>query len=315
MELRHLRYFTAAARAGNLHQAALKLHIVQPALSRQIQALEEELGTALFERTSHGVELTPAGRVFDEGAARILAAVEQLGARTQRAARGQVGALTIAFNDVGTRCPTIPESFRLFRLAYPEVDLRITLAMSPAQLRQLEDGSLDAGFLFDRPPHLPQFDGVQVFQDHRCLVLPASHPLAAAAEVRLQDLRAEPFVLTRRDLLGVGWDRMLSACRDGGLEPRIVQELDNEQAILSLLIAGMGVSLLTASARHMLPPSLVMREIVDFSVPMTLELVWLRGNRAPLLANFVALVRRLHGAVDAAAFSTPARDRGAPSAA
>ncbi|WP_051953323.1 LysR family transcriptional regulator [Xenophilus azovorans] len=294
MELRHLRYFVAAAQAGNLHHAALKLHIVQPALSRQIQALEEQLATSLFERLPHGVQLTAAGQVFFEGAVRILDEVERLGTRTRRAARGQVGSLSIGFNDVGIRCPTIPESFRLFRLEYPEAELKLTLSKSQAQLAGLEDGSLHAGFVFDRPPHLPQFDAFPVFHDNRALVLPAGHPLASRDDLRLQDLRGEDFMLTRRDQLGAGWDRMMAACREGGLEPRVVQEMDNEQAIISLLIAGMGVGFLTESARPLLPPGLVMKRVLDFSVPMTLELVWLRTQRSPLLASFIEVVRRVH---------------------
>jgi DNA-binding transcriptional LysR family regulator len=304
MELRHLRYFVAAAQAGNLHQAALRLHIVQPALSRQIQALEDELATALFERTSQGMHLTPAGEVFLEGAVRILAEVDRLGTRTQRAAAGQVGALSIGFNDVGTRCPAIPESFRAFRTRFPDVDLKLTLAKSQAQLAALEAGDIDGGFLFDRPPHLPQFEALEVFRDDRALVLPASHRLAQAENLTLRDLRGEDFILTRRDQLGTGWDRIMAACRAGGLEPRVVQEMDNEQAILSLIIAGMGVGLLTRSARAMLPPGLVMQQVADFSVPMTLELVWLRSNRTPLLANFVAVVRE--AARGGAATSPPA---------
>lgn len=294
MELRHLRYFVAAAQAGNLHHAAQKLHIVQPALSRQIQALEAELDTPLFERTAHGVELTAAGSVFHEGAVRILAEVEHLSLRAQRAARGQVGALSVAFNDVGTRCAAVPESFRLFRLEFPEAELRLTLAKSQAQLKGLEDGTLDAGFLLDRPPHLPQFEGIEMARDNRALVLPARHPLASAPEIRLRQLAGEDFVLTRRDQLGPGWDRILAACRAGGLEPRVVQEMDNEQAIISLLTAGMGMGLLTESARPLLSPQLVMRRVADFSVPMTLELVWLRTNQSPLLRNFVDVVRRVH---------------------
>lgn len=294
MELRHLRYFVAAARAGNLHQAAQKLHIVQPALSRQIQALEEELGTTLFERTPQGVQLTASGRVFHEGAQRILEDVERLAMRARQAARGQVGSLAIGFNDVGTRCPTVSESFRVFGLEFPEAALELTRAKSQAQLEGLEGGTLDAGFLFDRPPHLPQFEAYEVFRDDRALVLPAGHRLAAAHEIRLRDLRDEGFLITRRDQLGAGWHRLMAACREGGLEPRIVQEMDDEQAIISLLTAGMGVSFLTASAQRHLPPTLVMRRVHDFSVPMTLELVWLRTNRSPLLANFVELVRRVH---------------------
>ena len=291
MELRHLRYFVAAAQAGNLHQAALKLHIVQPALSRQIFALEEELETPLFERTSHGVQLMPAGEIFLEGAVRILDDVNQLAARARRAAIGQLGTLSIGFNDVGIRSPAVPASFYAFRKAFPDAHLKLTLAKSPAQVAALEDGTLDAGFMFDRPPHLPQFDALDVFHDNRALVMPANHRLAGAAAIQLSDLRDEGFILTRQDQLGAGWDRVMAACRGGGLELRVVQQMDNEQAIISLVAAGMGLSFLTESARVILPADLVMRRVEGFSVPMTLELVWLRSNTTPLVSNFIDMVR------------------------
>lgn len=315
MELRHLRYFVAAARAGNLHQAAQRLHIVQPALSRQIQALEEELGAALFDRTPHGVQLTTAGAVFFEGAARILADVEQVAARTQRVTRGQVGTLSIGFNDVAIRCPLVSESFRLFRAEHPEAELKLSLLKSQAQLKGLEEGSLDGGFLFDRPAHLPQFGAIVIFHDNRALVLPAAHRLATTPTVRLQDLRDEDFVLTRRDQLGPGWDRIMAACRAGRLEPRVVQEMDNEGAIISLLIAGMGVGFLTESARGLLPRGLVMRKVEDFSVPMTLELVWLRTSSLTMLAHFIELVKKLkaHAGSDGRPLSHSAPAPGEPS--
>ncbi len=292
MELRHLRYFVAAAQAGNLHQAALRLHIVQPALSRQIQALEEDLQTRLFDRTSHGMQLTPAGEVFLDGAVRILADVERLGARALRAAHGQVGVLSIEFNAVGTRCSAIPESFRRFRVDFPEVELKLSLSKSQAQLAALEAGAIDGGFLFDRPLDLPQFAGLLVAQDNRALVLPATHRLAQMKSLHLRNLRDEDFILTRKDQLGAGWARIMAACRAGGLEPRVVQEMDNEQAIISLSIAGMGIGLLTESARDMLPAGLVMKRVDDFSVPMNLEFVWLQSNSSPLLANFIDVVRQ-----------------------
>ena len=125
MELRHLRYFVAIADAGHVTRAAAALGIGQPPLSQQIQALERELGLALFERLPRGVRLTEAGRAFAEDARRILREVEQAGERARRVARGEVGRIRVGMINSAPFHPLIPRLIREFRRRYPNVALTL----------------------------------------------------------------------------------------------------------------------------------------------------------------------------------------------
>src|SRR4051812_19912794 len=126
MELRHFRYFLAVAEELNFHRAARRLHLAQPALSRQIQDLEEELGARLFDRLPRGVQLTKAGEAYVEHVRKILSDVDEANAHIKQVQQGEVGTLRIGFNDVASSDPSFAESIRRFRSRYPKV--RIDLA-------------------------------------------------------------------------------------------------------------------------------------------------------------------------------------------
>src|SRR5215510_9053027 len=124
MELRHLRYFVAVAEELHFGRAAARLHIVQPALSRQIRALEEEMGLTLFERDRRRVALTPAGSVFLNEARVLLGHVNRAVEAARRAARGELGSLRISY--VPAMVTTgLPEIVRGFRRRFPGVDMRL----------------------------------------------------------------------------------------------------------------------------------------------------------------------------------------------
>ena len=149
MELRHLRYFVAVAEELHFRRAAERLHMSQPPLSQQIRALEEEVGATLLLRNQRRVELTAAGAAFLVRAREILAAVEDAAREARRVQRGEVGRLAVGF--VGSAMYSfVPELLRAFREQCPDIALRLHELGTTEQLRQLEDGRLDVGFL--RPP-------------------------------------------------------------------------------------------------------------------------------------------------------------------
>lgn len=293
MELRHLRYFVMAAQEENFHRAARKLHVVQPALSRQIRLLEEELDVTLFERLPHGVRLSDSGKVFLDGALKILASVESLIAEAKRAEKGQVGTLRIGFNEASARSPIVPGSFNAFRRDYPDVELSLTLAKSQAQLAALREDKLDAGFLFDRDVTDSNLKYLRIRLAERFLVLPKAHPLAARRRIKLADLAGEPFILMARSNQTVGFDRLMAACIAGGLSPRIIQEASDEQTIVHLVSVGMGLSFLISPDEKRLPDEVAVRKVTDLSVKMDLELVWMKSNHSRALALFVETVKAL----------------------
>ena len=158
MELRHLRYFVAVGEEQHYGRAALRLRVVQPALSRQIQDLEKEVGFKLFERLPRGVKLSPAGKLFLEDARRILQDVNEAAARAARVARGQSGTLRVGFSENASWRGVVPESLRRFREIQPDAELQLQPLPSSEQLEAIRSSRLDAGFVLDMPKADPELE-------------------------------------------------------------------------------------------------------------------------------------------------------------
>jgi DNA-binding transcriptional LysR family regulator len=294
MELRHLRYFLAVGEEQHYGRAARRLRVAQPALSRQIQNLEQELGFDLFERLPRGVKLSAAGRLFLEDARRIVRDVSEAGARAARVAQGLLGTLRVGFTENASWGGVVPDSFRRFRELRPDVELQLQPAPSLEQLDAIRSGRLDAGFVFNMPKTDPELELLSVAVQHIELAARRRHPLTKLKKLRLRDLTDSTFVwFPRRESPGL-YDRLAQACLRGGLKsPRIVQEGRDEATILSLVATGLGVGWVLGTARWRCPQSVVIMPVVDLNVPLPLALAWRRDNTSPLLAGFVAEVRRL----------------------
>ena len=145
MELRHLRYFVAIGEEQHYGRAARNLRVAQPALSRQIQDLEEELGFKLFERLPRGVKLSAAGKLFLEDARRILQEVNEATMRAAQVARGLSGTLRVGFSENASWRGVVPDSFRRFREQQPDAELQLQPAASLEQSEAIRSGRLDAG--------------------------------------------------------------------------------------------------------------------------------------------------------------------------
>jgi DNA-binding transcriptional LysR family regulator len=307
MELRGLRYFLAAAEEENFHRAAARLRIAQPALSRQISQLEQELGAALFERSRRRVRLSPAGKQYLADVRRILREVEEANRRARRVALGQIGVLRIGFHETAGRHPVVPRSLREFRAANPEVEVNFVQMTSPAQLEAIQDGTLDGGFAYVPPQLPPELDCIDIGRDELCLAMASAHPLAARASLRLKDLVNEPFVWIGRDVNPQHHDRVIAACLAGGLSPRIVHETGGEATLLSLVAVGMAVSFVAASPQMSPPPDIVLKRISDLRLTLRLALFWRPQPDLLLLSRFVANVRTLADEFAAAARNSGVR--------
>src|ERR1700745_3841959 len=155
MELRHLRYFVAVGEDQHYGRAAERLGIAQPALSRQIQDLEKELGFTLLERLPRGAKLSAAGKLFLSDARRILQEVQEAKLRAERVAAGKAGTLRVGFVEWLSWHGVGPDSFRRFRRRQPDADLDLQPLRSVEQIEAVRSGRLDAGFIFS----LAKLDG------------------------------------------------------------------------------------------------------------------------------------------------------------
>lgn len=294
MELRHFRYFVAVGEEEHYGRAARRLRVAQPALSRQIQDLEEEIGFQLFDRLPRGVKLTTAGRLFLEDVRRILQEVNDASVRAQRVARGHAGTLRVGFTENAAWHGVVPDSFRQFRQRQPGAEMALSPSASLEQIESVRSGRLDAGFVFNMPKADRDLAQLQVAAQKVALAAPKGHPLTRLTKVRLRDMVDASFVLFPRRESPAFYDRLMQECFRGGLKtPRIVQEALNEATILSLVSHGTGLGFVNESARWRCPGSVVILPVVDLNLPLPMSLVWRKDNSSPLLARFVAEVRQL----------------------
>jgi DNA-binding transcriptional LysR family regulator len=188
MELRHLRYFVAVGEEQHYGRAARRLRVAQPALSRQIQDLEADVGFKLFERLPRGVKLSAAGKHFLQDARRILQEVKEAAERAGRVARGLSGTLRVGFAENASWRGVVPDSFRRFREQQPDAELQLQPAASLELLEAIRSGRLDAGFVNFMPKSDPELDQLPVSIQHVELAAPKRHALTKLKKLRLRHL-------------------------------------------------------------------------------------------------------------------------------
>jgi len=287
MELRHLRYFVAVAEELHFGRAATRLHLAQPPLSRQIRALEDEVGVALLARTNRRVALTEAGRVFLEGARRTLAQADAAVGDARRAARGEIGRLALGF--VGTATyDVLPRLLRAFRVASPDVVLELRSLTTGEQVAAFRERRLDIGLL--RPPvDDPTLALRTIVREPLLAVLPDTHPLAGYARVPLGALADEPFILYRRASGPATHDRIVGACLRAGFSPAIVQETDEMQTMAGLVAGGLGVALMIAPVGAPHSAGVVYRPLEGAAPTWEMALAWRRDNETAVVRAFLAV--------------------------
>jgi DNA-binding transcriptional LysR family regulator len=202
--------------------------------------------------------------------------------------------LRVGFAENASWRGVVPDSFRRFREQQPGAELQLLPAASVAQLDAIKSSRLDAGFVNFMQKGEPELDQLPVATTRVELAVPKTHPLAKLKKVRLRDLTDAPFVWFPRRDSPAFYDQLMRECYRGGLTcPRIVQEGLNEATILSLVSTGLGVGWVLGTARWRCPETVAVLSVVDLDMPLTLALAWRRDNVSPLLANFIADVRRL----------------------
>jgi DNA-binding transcriptional LysR family regulator len=289
MELRHLRYFVGAGEEEHFGRAAERLGIAQPALSRQIQDLEKELGFSLFDRLSRGVKLSAAGRLYLSDARRILQDVHQARRRAERVATGKAGTLRVGFGETQSWHGVVPNAFRRFRQKNPDAELELHPMASPRLLEAIQSGKLDAAFVFMLTPPPADVAHRQVAQHKLILAAPRGYPVTRLKRLKLRDLHDTPLIWFQRWVNPLFCDRLMGACVKGGLTtPRIVQEVPDHATMLSLVSCRLGTAFVSEATRWQCPHGVALRPIVDLDFPLPFYLIWQSDNTSPLLHNFLA---------------------------
>jgi DNA-binding transcriptional LysR family regulator len=295
MELRHLRYFVAVAEELHFTRAAERLGMAQPPLSQQIRGLERELGVQLFRRTKRKVELTEVGRVFLEGARRVIREAERAAGDAERAARGEIGHLEIGF--VGTAAvEALPGILRRYRERFPDVRLGLHQHSTTEQVSMLRAGAIHIG-LVRQPVRDAALAVETVAREATLAVVPEDHRLADRDQIDLGELADERFILFPRALGPGPHDLIVGLCNLAGFTPRIDQEAVEMHTITGLVAAGLGVSLVPESTRQLRRDGVRYLALRGTAPIWELAVARRRNEESALIDHFVDAARGLVGDV------------------
>jgi LysR family transcriptional regulator, benzoate and cis,cis-muconate-responsive activator of ben and cat genes len=297
MELRHLKYFRAVAEELHFGRAAERVHVVQPYLSRQIAALETELGAQLFARTTRGVTLTPAGEALLERVDGILTAVDEAVEVTSITSLGGLGRIEIGYV-AAAMWGVLPSILESHRARCPDVAFHLhELHAAGEDPAPLLDGSLDIAFI--RP--VATFRALQfrtVWREEFVVVLPEDHRLASSAEVDLSDLADERFIQLSRRRSPQGSDVFETACRAAGFSPIIFDEGDSAN-VLRLVGLGFGVSVVPASIQNCVFPGAVFKPLTAPMPPLEIVAAFRKSDQSRNLRDFLETIDlELGGQID-----------------
>jgi DNA-binding transcriptional LysR family regulator len=292
MELRHLRYFVAVAEQKGFREASRFLHVSQPAISKTLTQLEQELGTKLFARSGRTVRLTPQGEVFYQETLRTLKQSNHAAESAQRAARGEIGTLTLGFCSIAT-AGFLPNIVRRYKELLPGVRL-LFREMNPTQQEAaFSQGEIDVGIT--RPPFAKklarELDAKTILREPLLVAVPESHPVTAR-KMKVENLSEEPFILFHRDGAPTVYDAILGICQKRGFAPRVAYESDMMQTTFTLVAAGQGVAIVPMCTLNLRPDGVRFLRLQPDEYRADLVLAWPKNSQSVVLHPFINLIEQ-----------------------
>lgn len=266
MDLKQLRQFVVLSETLNVSQAAQKLFLGQPALSVSLRKLEEEWGCQLFERTPRGVRLTPAGYAALEDARRTLSHAYQARDKARLVATGQKGTLRLGY--IGSVVNTVmPRLLAWFSQRHPQIQLELQELTNTLVVQHVKSGDIDAGMVRLPIGDHPDLSISHLQDDWLEVIMPRNHPLASQERVAISELARYSFIQYTGEVHGG-----LSPVIDGlfqaeGYMPVIAHKAAQALTVVSLVDAGLGLSMVPNSLALRLPDSVVLRPLADEPAP------------------------------------------------
>ena len=285
MEFRHIRSFLSVAETLHFGRSARLLNVSQPALSLQVKALEDELGITLLSRSRQGTVLTEAGQAFRGDAAAALERLEFAKRKAQWASAGKLGHIRIGFISTAG-FEIVPNLMRRFRKSYPDVDFSLRNILTGVQLEMIGDGLLDVGFLRLPLENRGEIEVTTVHREPFVAVLPSWHSLSAKKEIHLRELKGNPFVMYARECAPGFHDLLIEILSKAGVVPKVVQTAGEMPTLISLVDAGVGVSIVPASAARRIVSTVAVCSITDQLPESEIGLALARHNTAAVVRRF-----------------------------
>ncbi|MDO0936054.1 LysR family transcriptional regulator [Streptomyces sp. DG2A-72] len=288
---RDLRYFVTVADELHFTRAAERLYVSQPALSKQIRALERQLGVELLRRDRQGVALTAAGEALLAPARRVLAAWEEAAAAVERARAVHRSTLTVGMSTSPGRGGLLPAIRSRFTAAHPETALRVRQVSWEDPTAGLADGSVDVAFVWLPLPDAERYGWTVLAEEPRLVALPDTHPLAARTGLTFTDLLDEPFLALPRSA-GVLRDHWLALDARAGRPPRIGAEIAGTEETYEALVAGLGICLIAEGNAPLITLGGVITRPVRGLSPSRYALAWRREDEElPLVRGYARACR------------------------
>ena len=287
MELRHLRYFIAVAETENVSRAALKLHLSQPGLSRQVRDLEEELGFPLFERGAKSLRLTDAGRVFLTESRAVLRRADEAVTAARAVADGLSSELHVGYAPTPT-VRILPPALRAFQARLPAVRVLLHDLASEELIAGVREGKLQIAFLVR--PNRARLRGVcfrELARDPMCLAVPPAHPFARLRAVALARAVREPFLVLTREQYPEYHEYLDSLFAGLPHPPRIVGAYDSGPSLVAAIEAGSGVAIAPKSMACIVGPRLKLIPLSPPPEPLVVGAAWLKDRLPPAGEQFL----------------------------
>lgn len=294
MELRQLKYFITVANELHFSRAAEKLNMTQPPLSMEIKKLEAELDVQLFLRTKRKVKLTEAGEVFLKRAVNILQKIEDSKNEVRRVHRGELGDLKLGYAGLVTY-DLLPRVLSQFKGKYPYIEVFLKHLQTADQIISLEKEEIDVGLLI--PPIESNNIEYKIIQKEEVVMaLPKSHLFADSNNpIDLSELKNEPFIMSQRSE-GKGYhDFMMNLCYQSGFLPKVIQEAQDLQTVISLVGAGMGIALLPSPIQFFKNDTIVYRPINHSKQKnrlIPIAVAWNKVNKSTVLKSFIQMINQ-----------------------
>ncbi|MDW3682784.1 LysR substrate-binding domain-containing protein [Cupriavidus sp. CV2] len=291
MRLRTLQYFSVLAEELHYGRAARRLSITQPPLSASIKLLEEELGVQLFVRTSREVHLTAAGEAYYAEVTKILEGIVRAERAAKTAEQGAVGNLSIGFG-ASLIYRGILNIVNSFNIHYPKIDVELIELPQLELLDKLREKQIDIGFT--NTPSIPEsLCSLPLPADEFAVCLPVRHPLAHEAEIELEAIQNEKFVMFDRDIGPLNHQAISSIFHQAGVHPRLVHKTRGWLTMMAMVAGGCGLALLPFSLARAGMEGVRFVPLKGTKTPAVAKLVWNPDNRGALAGSFITFAETM----------------------
>lgn len=290
MELRQLREFLVLAEERNFRRAAERLHMAQPPLTRQIRALEDELGAPLFVRTPKGVELTEAGLALLDEVPNLLKLADRAKERTQLTGKGLTGKLDVGVFGSGV-LDVIPRLLARFHQLRPHVELELHHLSKAQQIDALRERRITVGFNRLFPPE-PDLAIETVLRERLMVALYKTNPLCRQREITIGDMDNAPLIVYPNSPLPGLAQQVANAFHREGVRMNVVQSVEDVLTSIALVAGGFGVCVATESTASLQLPGVVYRPLnCRYLKDIELACIHRRDDPSPILSTFLGVVR------------------------